>query len=496
MKKDSQSDNKHILKDPIAAFHTQFPDGDAQLLKTIESHWAEFRDHKKQLKAFHNKTGKISRKIGEAKKQGIPIESLLSQMRENSAKVKNISQTMHETGEKITHIFHSHQETQQSKKQKDNQSEIVTKWKGRNYPLAKANVSLAKRSDWPNGDNSINIDQLTAKDEEAWNRYADNNPAASLYHQVAWRKIIRDSFGHEGLYFLAKATDGTVKGILPLIRLQSRLFGDFLVSMPYFNYGGAVADSPAIEQKLMEAANKEAERLGVSHCEYRDDIPREGFPSRTDKVNMILSLPDNTDGLWQGFSPKLRAQIKRPQREKPQILCGREELLDDFYRVFSHNMRDLGTPVYSKSFFHNILQTFPSNSHIMVIRLNNQPVATGFLLGHGTTLEIPWASTLRKTNHLSINMLLYWEVLRFAIKHSYQYFDFGRSSKDSGTLKFKRQWGALPKQLYWHYWLDNNSEMPSLNPSNPKFALMIAIWKRLPIKITQWIGPMIVKNLP
>ena len=297
-------------------------------------------------------------------------------------------------------------------------------------------------------------------------------------------------------YFVAKDKDRCIVGVLPLIRLKSRLFGDFLVSMPYFNYGGAVADHPLIEHKLINAANEHARRTGISYIEYRDSIPRDDLPARTEKVNMVLSLPHDPDRLWNGFSSKLRAQIKRPQRERHTILFGGMECLEDFYTVFSRNMRDLGTPVYSKKFFRNILHAFPGESRIIIIHLNARPVAAGFLMSHGNRLEIPWASTIRDINHTSINMLLYWETLKWAILKRYSHFDFGRSSRDSGTFRFKQQWGAVPVQLYWHYWLGDNTDMPSLSPSNPKFALMIKIWKQLPITVTRWLGPMIVKNLP
>jgi hypothetical protein len=131
-----------------------------------------------------------------------------------------------------------------------------------------------------------------------------------------------------------------------------------------------------------------------------------------------------------------------------------------------------------------------------VIKLNQRPVAAGFLLGFENTMEIPLASTIRDVNPLSMNMFLYWEVLKFAIKQNYSQFDFGRSSKNAGTYLFKQQWGAQPKQLYWNYWLGQSEAPPSLNPSNPKFALIVSIWKRLPVTIANILGPVIVKNIP
>ena len=159
-------------------------------------------------------------------------------------------------------------------------------------------------------------------------------------------------------------------------------------------------------------------------------------------------------------------------------------------------MRDLGSPPHSKYFIQNILEYFPDKSWITVIHLNKVPVAAGLLIKNGNTLDIPLASTIRRANPYSVNMMLYWEVLRIAINKGFSNFDFGRSSKDSGTFRFKKQWGTTPRQLYMHYWLDKNNEMPLLNPSNPKYALLINVWKRLPVGLASLIGPRIVKNLP
>ena len=111
-------------------------------------------------------------------------------------------------------------------------------------------------------------------------------------------------------------------------------------------------------------------------------------------------------------------------------------------------------------------------------------------------MEIPWASTVRDFNKISINMLLYWEVLKFAIESGRKVFDFGRSTVDSGTYRFKKQWGAEPVQLNWHYWLADGGELPQLNPDNAKFRMAINAWKKLPLPLANLLGPHIVRHLP
>ncbi|MCI0505899.1 MAG: FemAB family PEP-CTERM system-associated protein [Gammaproteobacteria bacterium] len=329
------------------------------------------------------------------------------------------------------------------------------------------------------------------------NEFVRSSDCASVYHLTDWCELISDVFKHRCYYFMAESSEQEIIGVLPLVRLKSKLFGDYMVSMPYFNYGGAVATIPEVEEALISCATAKAAEIGLRHIEFRDIKPRDIKESvRTDKVAMILPLPDNQEVLWKKLGAKRRSQINRPLREDVNAKNGREELLNDFYQVFSHNMRDLGTPVYSKLFFSEILRRFPDNTHIVIIYHKGKPVGSAFLIGFRDQLEIPWASTLRSVNSIGVNMLLYWEVLKYAMASGYKSFDFGRSSVDSGTYRFKKQWGAEPKQLYWHYWLNAGQQMPKLTPSNPKYQLAISAWQRLPLFVANRIGPLIVKNLP
>jgi FemAB-related protein (PEP-CTERM system-associated) len=159
-------------------------------------------------------------------------------------------------------------------------------------------------------------------------------------------------------------------------------------------------------------------------------------------------------------------------------------------------MRDLGTPVYSKRFFSAVLETFATEARIFLVQIGGEPAAAGLVLAHRDTLEIPWASSVRKHNATGANMLLYWSVLRFAAEGGFRIFDFGRSSKDSGTYRFKAQWGAQPQALHWHYWQARGQALPQLSPSNPKYRTAIALWKKLPLPVANALGPSIVKNLP
>jgi serine/alanine adding enzyme len=342
----------------------------------------------------------------------------------------------------------------------------------------------------------VQVSEVGPEAAARWDAFVATHAGATAYHAWRWRDIVTREFGCAAHYLAATSAAGDWLGVLPLVRLRSRLFGDFLVSVPFFNYGGVLAASADADAALLAAASALAGRLGVSHIEFREQHLRDGWPVRTDKVAMVLDLAPTVDAQWTALGSKLRAQVKRPEKEGATTRFGGADLVPDFYRVFARNMRDLGTPVYARSFFRRITEQLPDQARIAVVYLEGQPVAAGFTLRHGDRLEIPWASSLREWNRVGVNMQLYWSVLKDAIESGVRQFDFGRSSVDAGTYKFKAQWGAKPRQLYWHYWLKPGQPMPNLTPNSPKYALAIRAWQRLPVPVANLLGPWIVRRLP
>lgn len=343
----------------------------------------------------------------------------------------------------------------------------------------------------------ISVRNYNEADRQLWDAYAMKSAGSSLYHLTAWKDVIEKTFGHKTYYLIAEDRKGNAAGVLPMVHLKSIYFGNFLVSLPYFNYGGVCADSTEARDMLVEAAINTGKTLGVRHLELRHSANHDmGLPVKSAKVSMLLELPGSAKELLDSFPSKLRSQVKKPEKEGLKARVGGIEEFESFYSVFSTNMRDLGTPVYPKAFFKNILERLPGSSWIATVYMKDIPVASGFLAGFRGTIEIPWASALREYNRLSPNMLLYWTVLKFAVDNGWRVFDFGRSTPGEGTYKFKQQWGAAPLPLFWHYWVRDNGPVPEINPKNPKFSLAINIWKRLPVGLTNIIGPGIVKNLP
>lgn len=341
------------------------------------------------------------------------------------------------------------------------------------------------------------LDPDSAVDSGMWDAYVDSAPGASSAHQMGWLRVIKRVFGHETYALAVEAADSTLHGILPLVFLKSRLFGTFLVSMPFLNYGGVLADGREEERLLLAEAAELRERLGAAHVELRHaGTVVEGLPVRSHKVSMLLPLGDSDEALWAKLNAKVRNQVRKAQKSGLTATVGDQALLDGFYAVFAHNMRDLGTPVYSKSFFARILEEFPASSRIIMVELDGKPVAGGLVMWHRGRLEVPWASSLREYNSSCPNNLLYWEAIRFAVGQGLDVLDFGRSTPGGGTYKFKAQWGASPIQLHWQYMLKPGDSIPDITPTNPRYQAAIAVWKRLPVPVTKVIGPLLVRSIP
>jgi FemAB-related protein (PEP-CTERM system-associated) len=332
---------------------------------------------------------------------------------------------------------------------------------------------------------------------DRWNRLCRQHALTTPSRRLEWLAIFQDGFGHRPLLLEARNADETV-GMLPLVFMQTRLFGKFLVALPYLNVGGPVTSDAEAAHSLINRAVQLADEMDVKHLELRNEqaFSHSSFNHQlTEKVHMRLGLPESSDKLWKQFDPKVRNQIRKAEKEGLTVEWGRQQLLPEFYAVFSRNMRDLGTPVFSRGLFASILRHLQDAAEICVVRYKGHAAAASLLLHGAGTSEVPSASSLRKLNHLNGNMLMYWNMLLRSIERGQQEFDFGRSSAGSNTYRFKVQWGASPHPAVWQYYVRKGSA-DEMRPNNPKNQRRIAVWKRLPVWLTRLIGPPIVRGIP
>lgn len=321
--------------------------------------------------------------------------------------------------------------------------------------------------------------------------------AGALSRDLGWLKVLRSGLGHTP-YCLEARSEGQTTGVLPLALVKSWLFGKHIVSLPYLNAGGVIADDAESGRCLVDAAVVLADEFDVRHLELRHEEPIE-HPALThqltSKVHMRLALPATADELFQRLNGKVRNQVRKGQKSELTVSWGGEEMLADFYDVFARNMRDLGTPVYGQELFRSVLREFGTGAELCVVRAGDKAIAAGLLLHGAGITEVPSASSLREFNSTCANMLLYWHLLTRAIERGQSVFDFGRCSIDGNTYRFKKQWGAEPAPATWQYYV-RKGDPTAMRPDNPKYQRFIRCWQRLPVWLSRWLGPRIVRGIP
>jgi len=384
-------------------------------------------------------------------------------------------------------------------------------------------------------DSTYPVVRVSRPDEAAaWDRFVMSHPKAGVYHLFGWQQVISKAYNHKTYYLVAirseaqkNGNDADIIGILPLVHLKHFIFGNYLISIPFFDSGGVLANNETTARALLEYAlnlgkelkatcieMRHSEPLAFKHenkhvptCQSpgnsgiqqasstaKDTIRGTRVTTKSHRVRMVLELPGSSEILMKSFKAKLRSQIKKPLKEGLHAKVGGVELLNDFYSVFSENMRDLGSPVHSKELIGSALTVFSDIARIVIVYSQNEPLACSVAIGFKQTLSNPWASALRKFSAMSPNMLLYWTMLEYACQEGFTQFDFGRSSPKEGTYKFKKQWGAQPHAFHWQYfWLNGSAEEQSVDKSH--FTKMIEYWKKLPVPVTRVFGPMIRKHI-
>ena len=330
-------------------------------------------------------------------------------------------------------------------------------------------------------------------DPAEWDAYVAAQPDATAAHLYAWKRVIERSYRHDCPYLIAHRGNA-IAGVLPLVDVRSAAFGRFLVSMPYLNAGGPLGDPQACHALTAAAVGfAENRNAGVMELRCISELPID-LSYSVDKVACVLELPTSSAALWSGFPAKLRSQLRKPQKEGVTLEFGSAQV-DPFFSVFARNMRDLGSPTHSRQFFRIIAEEFKEHVWFAVAYKGGMPVAAGCAIHWRGEIEMTWASSLREYNASAPNMLVYSGTMERAIGQGCKTFNFGRCTPETGSHRFKKQWGSRDVPLYWFRWhKDNGVALP--NAEAPSLTVATRIWRRIPVPIATWLGPQLRKGIP
>jgi FemAB-related protein (PEP-CTERM system-associated) len=350
----------------------------------------------------------------------------------------------------------------------------------------------------------MNITMAVTSDKAAWDKYVDGHNAATPYHRFAWLLSIEQAYQHKNVSLLAFNGDEVV-GVLPCIKMQRPFSKVSYCALPFCDLGFGLANDPSILKALQSEALALLKSEGGNTFDYRDSFntkPTDELLGK--KVRMVLPLPGSSEALLAGFKSKLRSQIRKAKKNGLTCeIANSQTQIDDFYQIFAINMRKLGSPVHSKKWFECLFNNYAQQSILSVVYSDKVPVGAGIVLRTANKVAIPWASTVAEYNKLAPNMMLYWSLLEHVSNLGCTEFDFGRSTYDEGTFKFKRQWGAEPVPLAWSDLVQNlaaNQKTTDIISTgsgkvNQIRALVEKTWSKLPLGVTTRLGPKIRKHI-
>jgi FemAB-related protein (PEP-CTERM system-associated) len=335
---------------------------------------------------------------------------------------------------------------------------------------------------------------LQAEDQEPWDAYVHNNPHGTFFHRSAWSHVIEESFRHKPYYLISRRA-GRVTGVLPLIRIKTLLFGDSLISTPYCVHGGPLSDDAESLSALMAMAKSLMAQLNIPACEIRGATALgEGWtPSAPFYANFRKPLPRTAEETLKAIPRKQRAVVRKAIEHG--LTSAVEASLDPFFGLYAESLRDHGTPMFPRKYFTSLLKHFGKDVEILSVYDNATPVCSVLCFVHKNEILPYYAGGNKMSRRVGGHDFMYWEVMRRAVDRGLTSFDFGRSKINTGAYDFKRNWGFEPTPLTYSWHVRAGHAIPEHNPLNPKYRLMIAAWKRLPVRVANVIGPHLIRGL-
>jgi len=342
----------------------------------------------------------------------------------------------------------------------------------------------------------LQVKQLDDPKLAEWESFVLRTPQATFFHRAGWKQVIERSFGHR-THFLYAEREGVIEGVLPLVHIKSRIFGNSLVSSAFCVYGGPVATSESAWRALDETARSLANTLGVSHIEYRSLLPLE-IPGAIEPSSLYVTFRKAIDPEIEknllSIPRKQRAMVRKGEklglRSETDADCRR------LHRIYGESVHNLGTPVFSRRYFEELKRTFGADCEVLVVTTKEDKPVSAVMNFYFRDQVLPYyGGGTADARALAANDFMYWEVMRRAAERGFRLFDFGRSKRGTGAFDFKKNWGFPAEPLRYYFVMNRGNKPPELNPLNPKMRPLVAAWKRLPLPMANLLGPRIVKFL-
>jgi FemAB-related protein (PEP-CTERM system-associated) len=314
---------------------------------------------------------------------------------------------------------------------------------------------------------------------------ADGTP----FHRTGWLLSGARGCGQQAHYLTAER-DGTIVGVLPLSEIRSPLFGAAMVSTGFGVDGGVLGEGV---EALADAAWTLANTRGIDSVEMRGGPVPDGWTADADSyLGFVRPIAADDEAEMKAVPRKQRAELRKALTQELEVATGRDAaMLAEHYHVYAESVRNLGTPVFPAKLFREAMARLDAD--ILTVRHRGRAVASVLNLYHRGTVYPYWGGGTHDARALRANDLMYFALMRHARERGCHSFDFGRSKVGTGAAAFKKNWGFEGRPLVY---ASRSVDGPrAINPLNPKYAMMIAVWKRLPLWAAKAVGPLVARGL-
>lgn len=343
---------------------------------------------------------------------------------------------------------------------------------------------------------AVRVVDFQLADAEAWEQFVRLHPDGTFFHQLGWLRVMQKTYGYKPYYFCAKRGQ-QITGIAPFFLVSNWITGRSLISLPFAVYGGICAADRESEQALLAHFEQLAAVLKVGHLELRDraGLLREGYHQNARYATFTLPLTADTEALHQQFPKDIRYMLRRAAKAGLRAQRGFDQL-DRFYELMTVNLRRLGTPAFPKELFENLIREYPNQIDLTVVYSGATPIAGGMSFFFREWMQPYYIGSTDAAKTVAGNHFLWWELIKLAAERGLTTFDFGRSKKNSGNYDFKKKWNLRIESLNYQIRLVERKSAPDFSPMNPKLEFATNLWKKMPLGLTQRIGPRLVRWFP
>jgi len=342
----------------------------------------------------------------------------------------------------------------------------------------------------------VTVRPLDSGSETAWDGFVTAMPNGTFFHLAGWAKVIETAFRHT-THFAYAERDGQITGVLPLARVKTLLFGDSLISNPFCVYGGPLAADAESEAALVTHAEALLVRTGASALEFRGQVAMPAADGWVDGPDLYVTfrkaIEADHDRNMKAIPRKQRAMVRKGIQNGLTSVANRDVAV--LHSLYAESVRNLGTPVFSRTYFQILMDVFGDAADIVTILDGEVPIASVMNFYFRDEVLPYYGGGSAAARGRAGNDFLYWETMRRAADRGLRIFDFGRSKLGTGSYSFKHNWGFEPAKLHYRFRLKPGETIPDHNPLNPKYRLFIAAWKRLPLPVANLIGPFIVRGV-